>query len=210
MSPKIKDVAATKREQTKKAGSTVFIVVAISSVIVMFSAISVRFLWQKKGYNDRVISAKTEARDGIRDNINNINKLSEQFSELESSASANPKTILHALPPAYDYAALATTMDYLASISGVKLSSGIGDDISATAASSSEVSEPVELPLNLNVTGSYESIKMFIENLENSIRPMHITAVTYSGSSESLDATVTASTYYQPARSLDVIRSQLQ
>jgi Tfp pilus assembly protein PilO len=201
---------ADKREQVKKAGSTVFIVVAIASVIVMSSAMSIRFLWEKKSYNDRVGEAKTKARDGLQTNLANIDKLSEQFVDLEDSVTTNSKTILHALPPVYDYAALASSIDYLASISGVQSATNIGQDISATAVNSANTSSPVEIPLSLTVTGSYESIKLYVTNLEKSIRPIHVTSITYSGTDSDLQAVIQAVTHYQPARSLDVERSPIQ
>ena len=82
---KTKDQQLSKREQVVKAGSTVLIVVAVSSVIVMFSVMSMRFLWQQKSYNSRVIKTKTEARDQLTTNLKNIDKLSQQFGELNSS-----------------------------------------------------------------------------------------------------------------------------
>lgn len=200
----------SRREQVKKAGSTVFVVVAMASVVVMFSVISMRFLWDKKNYNGRVISAKTKARDDIRSNIENLKRLAEQFPQLESSATANSKTILHALPPVYDYAALASSIDYLATVSGVASDTNIGEDMSATAETSATISKPVELPLTLSVAGSYESIRQYILNLERSLRPVHITSVEYSGSNSNLQATLQATTYYQPVRSLDVLRSTIQ
>lgn len=206
---KVKQVT-DKREQVKKAGSTVFVVVAIASVIVMSSIMSTRFLWEKKRYNDRVNIAKTKARDGMQANLKNIDKLSDQFSDLEDSVTTNSKTILHALPPVYDYAALASSIDYLASISGVQSATNIGDDISATAVNSANTSSPVEIPLQLTVNGSYESIRLYIANLEKSIRPIHISSIAYSGTDADLQATIQATTYYQPARSLDVIRSPIQ
>lgn len=202
--------AMNRREQVKKAGSTVFIVAALASVIVMFSAISMKFLWEKKSYNDRVIGAKTAARDNIETNLNNLAKLSDQFPQLETSASTNSKTILHALPPTYDYAALASSIDYLATLSGVASNTSIGEDISASALNSAPISQPVELPLSLQVRGNYDSIKQYIFNLERSIRPIHIKSVSYSGSNDSLEATIEAVTYYQPARSLDVQKQEVQ
>ena len=209
MSPKLKP-SISKREQVAKAGSTVFIVVAIAAVAVVFSLISIRFLWEKKSYNDRVISAKTKARDGIQSNLENIDKLSEQFPQLKNSASTNAKTILHALPPVYDYAALASSIDFLATSSRVKSNTSIGEDISARALNSATISQPVELPLSLEVSGNYEAVKQYILNLERSIRPIHIKSVSYSGSNQSLQVSINATTYYQPARSLDVLRSDVQ
>ncbi len=200
----------SRRDKIAKAGSTVFVAVAIASVVVVFSAVSMRFLWQRKAYNDRVIKAKSVARDDIKTNLDNINKLTQQFPSLENSASTDSKTILHALPPTYDYAALATSMQFLADQSGVSFTGGVGADNSASAINSADTSTPQEIPLSLTVEGSYDSIVKYINNLENSIRPIDVTAVTYSGTNTDLKATVTATTYYQPARTLNVSKSEVK
>ena len=201
---KTKDQQLSKREQVVKAGSTVLIVVAVSSVIVMFSVMSMRFLWQQKSYNSRVIKTKTEARDQLTTNLKNIDKLSQQFGELNSSETTNSKTILHALPPVYDYAALASSIDSLASLSGVSSDTNIGEDTSSSALNFATTSQPVEIPLNLNIKGSYDAIRTYIDNLERSIRPIQIQALTYTGTNSDLQILIEAKTYYQPARSLDV------
>ncbi len=200
----------SKREQMTNAGSTVFIVIAVSAAIVMFSAMSMRFLWQQKNYNSRVIGAKTEARDQLFSNIENVDKLSQQFVELNTSETTNAKTILHALPPRYDYAALASSIDALASLSGVRSDTNIGEDTSESAIDFATTSSPVEIPLSLDVSGSYDAIRVYIENLEKSIRPIEVLSVTFSGTNGELKALIEARTYYQPARSLDVERDTLQ
>jgi Tfp pilus assembly protein PilO len=207
---KTKDQQLSKREQVVKAGSTVLIVVAVSSVIVMFSVMSMRFLWQQKSYNSRVIKTKTEARDQLTTNLKNIDKLSQQFGELNSGETTNSKTILHALPPVYDYAALASSIDSLASLSGVSSDTNIGEDTSSSALNFATTSQPVEIPLNLNIKGSYDAIRTYIDNLERSIRPIQIQALTYTGTNSDLQILIEAKTYYQPARSLDVERIKLQ
>lgn len=200
---------STKRDKITKAGSTVFVAVAIAAVILAVTAVTMRFLWQRKTYNDRAISAKTEARDKLQTNASNIDSLLEQFPELDSS-NPNSKTILHALPPVYDYPALVTSLDYLAQLSGVQLSGGAGADNSASAVRQSDVSTPLEIPLQLEVTGSYAAVEKFIQNLERSIRPVVITSLSYSGTNDDLTATIQATTYYQPVRSLEVKRIKLE
>lgn len=203
-------VIVSKREQLKKSGSTVFIAVAVSAVIVMFSLISIRFLWDKKNYNDRVISAKTKARNDIETNLENLEKLTEQFAQLDTSATTNSSTILHALPPVYDYASLTTSLNSLAVSSGVKFNGSSGQDSSADAVISSPVSKPVEIPITVQVTGSYEAIKKFVSNLERSIRPIQVTNVSFSGTNDNIQAQIQATTYYQPARSFDVTKTEVR
>lgn len=199
----------TRRQKISKAESTVFIAVAIAAVLVVFSVISMRFLWQQKSYNDRVIKAKTEARDTLKSNLANIDKLSSQFTDLENG-STNSTTILHALPPVYDYASLATAMQSLAQQSGVTLVGDIGQDQSESAIATADTSQPVEVPLTLQVNGSYSAVVKYVQNLELSIRPIKVTNLTLNGDQTGVKATVTATTYYQPTRSLDVSKSEVR
>ncbi len=202
--------SVSKREKISKASSTVFAAVAIASIVVMFCLISMKFLWTKQGYNSRVITAKTEARDQIEENNRNLDKLIKDFDSIESSATVNSKTILHALPPVYDYPALATYFESLAQQSGVSLPGSVGQDISASAISSSTVSNPVEVPLTIEVDGTYDNVVLFMLNTERSIRPIHITNVEYTGTNEKVKATISATTYYQPSRELGVGKKEVK
>lgn len=206
--PNIK--AGTKREKISKANSTVFVAVAVASVVVMFCLISFKFLWERMGYNSRVIAAKTEARDALGQNATNLDKLIEEFPQLDSSPTTNAKIILHALPPAYDYPALATYFESLARQSGVTFPGSVGQDISASAVNDSNVSQVLEIPLSLEVNGSYDAVVTFIKNTELSIRPIHIINVEYSGTNDQLKAIITAKTYYQPARNLNVGKKEVR
>ncbi len=199
----------SRREKITKANSTVFITAAIAAVVIMFSLMATRFLWQRKSYNDRVIKAKVSARNDLKDNLSNLEKLSGQYSALDESPSTNGSTILHSLPPTYDYPALATAIESLAQQSGVKLAGGLGEDQSSSAIATATTSAPQEVPLDLEVSGSYESIVKFTQNIERSIRPIVVKSVTYSGGAGGLKAHVSAVTYYQPARSLDVQKVQV-
>jgi Tfp pilus assembly protein PilO len=200
----------SRREKIMKAGSTVFVAVAMASVVIAFSVVSIRFLWQRKSYNDRVIEKKTAARDQVEKNVASLAKLSEQYPDLNSSTTTNSTTILHALPPVYDYPSLASSIESLAQRSGVSFTGAIGQDDTATAVQSAPVAQPIEIPLSLQVSGSYDGIKNFIQNIEKSIRPISITTVTYTGTNTSLRATIQATTYYQPTINLDPPRSTVQ
>ncbi|MCA9308859.1 type 4a pilus biogenesis protein PilO [Candidatus Saccharibacteria bacterium] len=204
------DKKETKREKISRANSTVFIAVAVAAVVVMASLIAAKFLWAQLSYNSRVISAKVEARNQIKKNNSSVDSLSKEFVDLEASASTNSKVILHALPPSYDYPGLATYIESLAQTSGVTFPGSVGQDISESAIRTSVVSEPQEIPLSIEVNGTYDSIVQFIKNTELSIRPIHITSVEYSGTSDKLKALITATTYYQPTRDLGVGKMEVQ
>ena len=202
--------AKTRRTKIMQAGSTMFIAVAVAAFIVAVSLVSVRFLWQKKSYNDRVITKKTEARNQIEANVANLDKLSQSYPTLNNSSSTNSTALLHALPPTYDYASLASSIESLAQRSGVSFTGAIGQDDSANAVASSPTSQPIEIPLSMQVSGSYDAVKAFVTNLERSTRPISVTSVTYAGTNAALRATIQATTYYQPARDLQPSRSTVQ
>ncbi len=204
-----KQNSLSKREQIVKAGSTVFIAVAVAAVVVSLSVVCSRFLLQRKSYNDRVIKAKSSAREQIENNLVNLKSLAEKYPSLESGTN-NPTTILHALPDTYDYPALSSSMEFLAQNAGVQLVGQVGQDNSASAEINSTDPKPLEVPLDIEVRGSYSAIVQFTANLERSIRPIVIKNVRYSGTATSLRASMQAVTYYQPKRLLDASRSIIQ
>jgi Tfp pilus assembly protein PilO len=101
-------------------------------------------------------------------------------------------------------------MQSLAQQSGVTLSGGVGQDGSAAAVLDSQISQPVEIPLSLSVSGNYDQVVKYVQNIEASIRQINVTAITVSGTNEGIKASLTAVTYYQPARSLDVSKSEVK
>lgn len=210
MKQNMKDTLTNKREKITQANSTVFVAVAIAAVVTMFSLMSLRFLWMKKAYNDRVIGAKTAARSAIESNLQSLDSLNNQYPELRDRSSNNAKTILHALPPTYDYAALVTSMEYLAQTSGVRLVGGVGQDQSATAVKEQNISQPQEIPLTLSVEGTYEGVVRYITALERSIRPVIVTNIDMNGNNANLQVNLQAKTYYQPARTLDVAKEEVR
>lgn len=56
-----------------------------------------------------------------------------------------------------------------------------------------------ELPFNLRILGSYESITSFLEDLEESLRMVSVQEIVFTapGSSQAFDVTIKAKTYYQ-------------
>ena len=56
-----------------------------------------------------------------------------------------------------------------------------------------------ELPFNLRILGSYESVTSFLEDLEESLRMVSVQEIVFTapGSSQAFDVTIKAKTYYQ-------------
>lgn len=200
----------SKRSRIDKANSTVFIVVAIASVVVVVSLTSIRFLWNQRQYNSRVITEKTIARDRLFSNLTNLEALTKQLPELDKNIISDQRAILHALPPQYDYAGLVSSINFLARESSVVLSGSIGEDQSMTAERSSSNPQPVEIPIAITVKGRPSNVKGFLEILERSTRTFKVTSLEVTGSNNELIASINASTYYQPVANLDIQTEEIR
>jgi hypothetical protein len=54
------------------------------------------------------------------------------------------------------------------------------------------------------VNGSYLAVQGLVDLLFRSIRPFQISTIELSGDESSMTATISAQTYYQPEKSLDI------
>lgn len=207
-----------KRDLIKKAGSSMFISVAGAAVILAFALVSINFMWGQLKYNNQVNGAKEEVRDTIKANIEEANSLKTSFVALNQADDlipgqgdkSNSEIVLDALPRKYDFPALRTSIEKLAAISGVKITGFGGEDQESQAVSSMTTPSPIEILFNLTVSGDYDSIKRFIRNTENTIRPIKIDRLTLGGRDDEMSATLSMTTYYQPSIDLTVQKRVLE
>jgi len=201
-----------KRDLIKKAGSSIFISVAIASVILAFSIVSLRFMFSQMQYNSRVHAAKEESRDTLSKNISKAAALEASYEQLDLSDNLlldqgdkmNSDVVLDALPSRYDFPALVASMNKLANESGVKLVGFGGDDLEVEAIATQPLPEPQEIIFTLSVDGNYSLIENFVKNLDNTIRPMHVEKMRLSGTDSDMTATFNLITYYQPVVDLNL------
>lgn len=196
-----------KRRQVKMAGKTMFIWVAIASVLVSFAAVTLQFLVNEWTFNSKVLAAKSTAVDTLSKNLQAVDGLKSNINllvgnpDLSTSRNApdenNLQVILDALPNKSDSTATATSLQQvIAARSGVGLES-LAVPIADASTDSISGSQPVAMHYNLIVTGSYQSIQTFLQNIEKTIRPMSISSLLVTGNSTSLRATIDLVTYYQ-------------
>ncbi len=196
--------AMTKRQLIKKSGSTVVLAMAVAAIVVAFSLVTINFLWDLSQHNSRVIGEKSAASKILKQNVENIVPLQNNFTVLEAGETTSA-TILDALPSKYDFPALATSMESLVKRSGLTLDSFSGDDEEDGAVQTQTEPVPIEIPFVLSVSGSYANMEKFITNMEVTIRPMKIVRMELKGTDDSaMKATISVVTYYQPATSLEV------
>lgn len=210
---------STKHIQIEKASSTAFAAVAIASVLVSFSIVFLNILWGTARYNSKVHTAQEEVRDTLKANLEAVGDLENSYRNLEIGSDLikqqptdkkNSEVVLDALPSKFDYPALVSSINNLAKRSGVKLKSFQGTDTGEDALQFSTTPAPVEIPLNIQVEGSYDRVKQFLRATELSIRPIHVTSLDISGSDNLLRVSAGINVYYQPAFDLSLTEKEVE
>lgn len=212
---------SVKRALVEKTNSTVVIIVSIATFFTIFSLVATKMFMSQAAYQSRVIKEKRIAVNQLQTDLKAIDKLKHSYDLFASAATNaiggniigsgtqdgdNPKIILDALPSAYDFPALATSLDALETAQGVKILSitGNDDEVAQSANQISGSPQPVPMPFQLSVSGDYAKTQQMLVAMERSIRPIKITMLDISGKQEELTTNVTAETYYQPAKKFNI------
>jgi hypothetical protein len=214
---------SVKHMQIDKARSNASIVVAIATIVTVFCLVSTKSLFSQAAYQKRVVNAKQATDKTLQANVVAANTLVNQYNQVfegtnptniiggknDKSTNAvppngdNARIVLDALPSKYDYPALVTSVSNILNNDGV-VSQGISGTDDSTSISNSPTQAPSPQPIQLVLSGntSYPGVETVINDLERSIRPFDITNFQISGKSDDLSFTLTATTYYQSAKSL--------
>lgn len=167
----------------------------LSIVIALFIG---RMLIDSMMLNARVIGKKSTANKQISTNYDNLKNLQDDYNSL----GALRDTITTALPTNPALPQLWAMLENIGNTSGVvvnSVSSTTTSDADAPAGSALQ-----QLPVTVSAQGSYDAIQSFLKNIELSTRPLRVTNVALSGTNNSIQATLTITTYYQGAADLKV------
>lgn len=212
---------STKRELISKANRTVVLAVSLAVFVTIFSLIAVKTLASQGAYQGRVISAKEDAVKQLKQDLKVVDTLKKSYQDFLGESQNiiggtvtgttpkdgnNAKIILDALPSYYDFPALTTSLETLLVGQGVKITSigGTDEEVTQSGNRSSSNPEPIPVPFQLTASGDYDRIKSVSDAFERSIRPMHVKTMNITGNQQALSLTLTAETYFQPAKSLNI------
>lgn len=217
---KVKGIQSlTKRALIDKSNSRTVIFAGVAAFIVMFALVSGRSMISQAAYNNRVIDAKKatlktldenlEARDDLVNSYKGFVGTSQNVIGGSTTGTGdrdgdNAKIVLDALPSKYDFPALTSSIEKLASAQGVTIESmsGIDDEVAQGEQSSSVTPEPVPMVFDFSINAGYPQIQALVSSFERSIRPMQVQLLSISGSDGDLTTAVTAQTFYQPEKTL--------
>ncbi|MEK7599457.1 MAG: hypothetical protein AAB462_00265 [Patescibacteria group bacterium] len=213
---------STKRLAISKANARMVAVIAAAAFITIFCLVASNAVFSQYRYQGKVVSQKEKANNQLKANIKAFNSLSSSYKAFDSASvnvlggtrdgagdndGRNSKLILDALPSAYDFPALASSVEKILTDSGLKVGSitGTDDQLNQQGNVSSPTPTPTEIPFSFSVTNaSYSSIQQLLDKLQRSIRPIQIDTVSVTGGGTDVSLTVTAHTYYQPSKSLNI------
>jgi len=215
-----KPQASQKRTQIDKANTTMVVTVAVAAFVFVFSLIAAHALWVRMSYQNKVISEKETARNQLVANLDTVDDLVtayKAFAETpENVLGGNPsgkgdkdgdnaKIVLDALPSKYDFPGLVTSLEKIIQDNGSSINSISGtDDEVAQGAAANGPNQPIEIPFELSAGGNYDSTQDLLTLLQRSIRPIKAQTVQLAGTNSELELTLTAITYYQPEKTLNI------
>jgi len=214
-------VLSTKRMLIDKANTRIVIYVSVAAFILVLSLVATKTLISQAAYQNRVISAKHKAVDTLKKDIDTTDQLKTSYQAFTGTAQNvlggnpggdgpsdgnNAKIVLDALPSQYDFPGLTTSLEWLLTQQQVAISniSGTDDEVAQSANSSSSSPQPNTIPFSVSVTGDYQHIQSVVDAFSRSVRPMQIKTMDIGGGKDSLTLSITAQTYYQPAKSLNI------
>jgi Tfp pilus assembly protein PilO len=213
---------STKRLAISKANGQMLVAVSAAAFISVFCLMASNTVWGTVKYQAKVISVKQKANKQLKDNVAAFDGLRRSFAAFDSASNnvigglkngnqdndgSNSKIILDSLPSVYDFPALASSLEKIMGDRGLKVGSitGTDDQLAQQKNTSSPEPQPTPMPFTVNVTGAnYTSLQDFINALQKSIRPIAIDSLDISGGSSDMSATVTAHTYYEPGKSVNI------
>lgn len=214
----------TKRLAIDKAQAQMVAIVGGAAFVTIFCLIASKAVFSQNQYQARVTAKKEAAHSQLVKNIQAFDSLVNHYQAFDSTPTniiggnaggsgdndgSNSKIILDALPPIYDFPALTSSIEKIVEDQGLKVSSisGTDDQLNQQNNGSSPNPSPVSMPFSLTVgSASYDSVQKLVQAFQRSIRPIVIDTMTLSGSNSDMTLSLTAHTYYQPAKSVSITK----
>lgn len=219
---------STKRVQIDKANTTIVVVTSVAAFILVFCAVATKTLASQAAYQNRVMDKKRVAVKELKANVTAGKGLQAYYNAFANTPTniiggtaagtgdndgSNVDIILDALPSSYDFPALVTSLDSLMSQQGVQIS-GIGgtdDEVAQAAQTSSDTPAPIAMPFEVTVAGNYDSVRGMVDAFEKSVRPMQVQSMRISAQDKNqLGLDLSAQTFYQPAKTLNIAKKAVK
>ena len=220
---------STKRVAISKANAQMVIIVGVASALAVFCLVASHAVFSQNTYRARVISAKSVAKKQLQANIKTFSQLQTSYKKFDDApvnklggnsadlnaenGGSNSKLILDSLPSTYDFPALASSLEKILVDSKLKVGgiTGTDDQLAQQANVSSISPKPVAMPFSFSIAeADYNSVQALITKLQSSIRPIQIDSMSLNGSADKMQVQISAHTYYQPGKSVNITQKAVK
>jgi len=214
-------LALGKKAQILQANSKMVMWASIAAFVLAFTLVSAKTLVGQIAYQNKVIGAKKDALRQLDSNLaarDDLVRAYQVFNSGEQNVIGgnptgvgerdgdNANIMLDALPSIYDFPQLATSIEFIAGLQQVSITSmsGVDDQVTQSQQSGSAQPESVAMPFTVAVEGPYAQVQGFVRSLELSIRPIKVVSVNFTSGDGKVTATINAESYYQPTTRFQV------
>jgi hypothetical protein len=216
---------STKHIAINKANAQIVIAVGAASFITVFCLIATKTLFSQYQYQGRVISAAKTANQQLQSNITAYDGLIQSYNTfndtrpnilgqpVNGSSNDNTQMVLDALPGAYDFPGLVSTLQNVLNVTGLGTIATIGgtdEQLTQGSDSSSSSPSPVMMPFTISGQGiSYGQLQSLLQYFQQSTRPMSVDNFSLTGNDGDLTLSLSAHSYYQPAKTLNITKEMI-
>ena len=206
-----------KRQQISAANRMVFAWIIAASLVIGTCGVFAQFLIRQLSFNNKIYGAIATTSQTLDKNIKAYDGLKSGVVKLVADVNLSAlkkgdnstalQVIIDALPTEENRSALATSMQsQVLGPTGVTINSFSVTDSGSGVASDATVkgTDASSFDFSFSITGSYAQIQQAIKNMERSIRPITVKTIDIQGTSDKLSANITATTYYQPAKDVQL------
>ncbi len=212
--------------QIDKSNTIIVVATAAAAACLVFSLVATQTLWKQSRYNAKVISKMETTRDTLKQNIDSLDQLGTSYETFVGETTNiiggvsggsgdrdgdNAKITLDALPSVYDFPGTISGFNKLLINRGFSNPEITGSDQEVTEAINTNP-DIVEVPLQFAASGNSLAIQELVTLLDNSIRPVRVDSMSFSGESNGggLSVDIEARTYYQPKKNFQVKSEKVQ
>lgn len=220
-------VIIRKRQQIASANRTMFIWVAIASVIVGGAAVGVLFLAQLALFNERVLAEKTTTASTLDKNLKVIEELKNQVRLMNTNQALRDsmapgetqpiQVVLDALPSDVNSSALGASFqkklldDPAVTLESIRVDPVAGKEVNGdssvedASASDSDEEHMIHFGFNVSVAAAdVNALKNLLQRLERSVRAIDVTNLTIEGQGTRVTMSVEGNAFYEPAKTVEL------
>lgn len=211
---------SVKHAKLDKSQSTMLLVIALATVVVIFSLFATKALVTKGLYQRRALHARNDVVSQLKKNYSSAQTLFTQYKVFADQApnilggdpsgtgntdGDNARIVLDALPSSYDAPALATSVEKILTDRSVTINSlSITDDPTTNSDAAQATPKFKPIVFSFEGTTNFAGGTQLLQDFERSIRPFDLNTLDISGTDTALKLSVGMTTYFQPAKSLDL------